>query len=401
MPKRALICSWIYLPNYSGIPEAAHRTAVGLKQIGYQVDLVNYWAVPDGYQETDDFPVHRFPSYQQIQDLANAADIVIVEDDTLAMILPALSSQTPVVVVHQCAKSGCPSQTLYRAGKRCLPGNTLKCWTCAVGNPTWSQQFRRMMRYYIARYFLRHVDANVCLADYPRTIFRLPKSTVIPNPVDLSLFKPNGCTPSREFPRLAMAGRLSPEKGMEFGIQVLADLNDSQIHLDIHGDGPARTALEAEARRCGVSDRVLFHGWQRGEALADAYRRATLLLVPSNFEGETFCLVAAESLACRTPVVASDRGALPETVGAGGYALPLGDTRPWVSAVRSILDSPAHRESLAEAGFRHVCEKYSSRAVANAFDRLVADLQEGHARRSTLVRWQAMLASRLIDRIST
>jgi len=68
---------------------------------------------------------------------------------------------------------------------------------------------------------------------------------------------------------------------------------------------------------------------------------ADLLLMPSHYEG--FGLPVLEAMALGVPVAVSDRGALPETVGAAGLILPLRDER-WSTAIPSLLQ---HTERLA------------------------------------------------------
>jgi glycosyltransferase involved in cell wall biosynthesis len=98
------------------------------------------------------------------------------------------------------------------------------------------------------------------------------------------------------------------------------------------------------------------------------YRVTRLTLMPSVWR-ESFGRVAAESMFNGIPVLASDRGALPEVIGAGGLCLPIpaqlspetrtpptaDAVRPWVDAVLRLWDDPARYTSMsaaAEAGSR-------------------------------------------------
>lgn len=86
----------------------------------------------------------------------------------------------------------------------------------------------------------------------------------------------------------------------------------------------------------GLADRVSVLGFVNERTLAAIYRRAALVLYPSEREG--FGLPLLEAMACGTPVVASDLPVLRE-VGAGAveYA-PVGEIGGWVRTVSALLD---------------------------------------------------------------
>lgn len=86
------------------------------------------------------------------------------------------------------------------------------------------------------------------------------------------------------------------------------------------------------------------------------YRTTRLLLVPSQWEAETWGRVASEAQVSGIPVIASDRGGLPESVGPGGFI--LGHQRPaqeWADVLRRVwhdqsLYRQKSRAALAHAG---------------------------------------------------
>jgi D-inositol-3-phosphate glycosyltransferase len=84
------------------------------------------------------------------------------------------------------------------------------------------------------------------------------------------------------------------------------------MHLDVVGDGPDAGALHALAAQLGIAHRVAWHGQQPRDAMPAFYAQASATLVPSRDEG--FGMVAAESLLCETPVIATDAGGLPDIV---------------------------------------------------------------------------------------
>lgn len=107
----------------------------------------------------------------------------------------------------------------------------------------------------------------------------------------------------------------------------------------------------------------------------DFFALTRILLVPSTV-AESFGRVAAEALINGIPPLVSDRGALPETVGAGGLVLPLpswltpeskdlpsaDEVKPWFDAICELWDKPeAYRAATQRA--RAVGEERYSESV--------------------------------------
>ena len=76
------------------------------------------------------------------------------------------------------------------------------------------------------------------------------------------------------------------------------------------------------------------------------YNAAEMVLYPSFYEG--FGLPPLEAMACGTPVIASNGGALPEVVGSGGILLPPNEPGMWASAIHTLLTNNAYREALRQ-----------------------------------------------------
>ncbi len=98
-------------------------------------------------------------------------------------------------------------------------------------------------------------------------------------------------------------------------------------------------AQSRQVRQLGLDDAVTVLPFVDRRMLAAVYRRAALLLQPSEREG--FGLPVAEAMASGTPVVASRIPALVEVGGATATYCPVGDVRAWVAAVSELLDERA------------------------------------------------------------
>jgi 1,4-alpha-glucan branching enzyme len=103
-------------------------------------------------------------------------------------------------------------------------------------------------------------------------------------------------------------GRLVHEKGVNHLLDAFAIVAErfKNAILYIIGTGPQKAALESQAQDLGVANSTVFVGHVRNELLPDWYRAANLSVMPSFIEW--FGMVAAESMACGTPVIATDAG---------------------------------------------------------------------------------------------
>lgn len=141
--------------------------------------------------------------------------------------------------------------------------------------------------------------------------------TPLRNGVDLQLFQPVDRQKIRkEFGlekfTLLSAGHLVPVKGHDLAISALPMLPD--VQLLIAGNGPERVSLENLARQLKVADRVRFLGALPQTELKNYFGAADALVLASSREG--WANVLLESMACGTPVVASNVWGTPEVVAA-------------------------------------------------------------------------------------
>jgi glycosyltransferase involved in cell wall biosynthesis len=187
--------------------------------------------------------------------------------------------------------------------------------------------------------------------------------TVAPMPVDTDLFTPGG---TRSSDRLLFVGRLNAQKGIQHLIRALAAMK-TPASLDVVGAGPDRDGLVRLAGELGVSSRIQWLGSLPQQALADRYREAAALVVPSIDEG--FGLVAVEAQLCATPVVAADSGGLPDIVrhDQTGILVPSADPAALAAALDALLARPDRGRSLGEAGRMHALASFAPESVARRY----------------------------------
>ncbi len=172
--------------------------------------------------------------------------------------------------------------------------------------------------------------------------------TVLRNGVDLEAFRP---PLDREAARAALGltgptllsvGHLIPRKRHDMIVAALPHLPGWT--LLIAGGGPERGRIEAQAMRLGVADRVRLLGAQPHAALPAVYGAADVLVLASAREG--WANVLLESMACGTPVVASDIPGNDEVVQRPEAGRIMGANTPEgvAEAVRALWGAPPARE---------------------------------------------------------
>lgn len=145
---------------------------------------------------------------------------------------------------------------------------------------------------------------------------------VLRNGVDLERFKPLPQDRMRAElgvggePLLLSVGHLIERKGHHVAIEALAEMVKTRpgARLLVIGEGQERAALTALAARLGVNDKLRLTGSLPNTELLKWYSAADVLLLCSSREG--WANVLLESMACGTPVVATDIWGTPEVVAA-------------------------------------------------------------------------------------
>ncbi len=189
--------------------------------------------------------------------------------------------------------------------------------------------------------------------------------------VDLGVFQPGSQAEARRhlgLPAdgvvLVFAGRVQPLKAPDIVLKAAAQIvrDDPALAARLtvaFVGGPSGTGREDPdgllelASRLGLSSLVRLEPPCPQPALAEWYRAATLVMVPSY--SESFGLVAMEAQACGTPVVAAAVGGLRTAVrdGYSGVLVDSHDPGHYARAVRDLVAAPARMARLAVGAREH------------------------------------------------
>lgn len=129
-----------------------------------------------------------------------------------------------------------------------------------------------------------------------------------------------------------------PLKGGGLAIDIAAACPDIPF-LFVEAWSGAEKSVQLLKRRAGQLPNITW--LPRQSDMRSVYARTRLLLVPSQCP-ETWCRVVTEGQMARIPAVASDAGAIPDTLGQGGSIVPQhARLEDWVTAVRRLWQNAA------------------------------------------------------------
>jgi len=161
--------------------------------------------------------------------------------------------------------------------------------------------------------------------------------------------------------RLLFVGRLEREKGVFDALSVMASL--SRERSDVHGRVIGRGRLESVLRQHAAdSGNIEYLGAVDDATLHEEYGRASLVLMPSRYEG--LGMVALEAQAAGTPVLGYDVDGLRDAVREGGMLVAAGDVGALRAACLSLLDNEPRRADMGRRGRDYVRRHHSWEVTA-------------------------------------
>jgi glycosyltransferase involved in cell wall biosynthesis len=180
---------------------------------------------------------------------------------------------------------------------------------------------------------------------------------------------------ARGWTDLLHVGSPIPRKRIDLLLRIFAALARQHPSARLIRVGGAFTSAQRDLlRSLQLDDRLVTLPYLTSSQLAAVYRRAALLLLPSEREG--FGLPVIEAMACGVPVVASDLPVLRETGGDAATYCALDDIPAWSAAVSDLLrrrNIPGELAAIRSACLRQAA-RFSWSSYAASMGAIIADV---------------------------
>jgi glycosyltransferase involved in cell wall biosynthesis len=183
------------------------------------------------------------------------------------------------------------------------------------------------------------------------------RTSVCPYGFDASRFRPGD-----KGKHILLCSRLVARKGFQYFLQGIRDLELPDWNVDLVGDGPLFSQLEALARHCRMP--VAMHGWLNNEhpLLDQLYARAMIYVMPS--EWENFPVALQEGMSAGCAVITCDVSGNPEVVGDTGLLVPPRSPAHLRHAVLELTREPARCLHMGQRARERVLSEFEPRRIA-------------------------------------
>jgi len=365
---RVLIYSHFFPPSLGGVEKVTLLLARFLGENGHEATVVTQ--TPGSNDATWPFRVVRQPTMKSLLAEIRKADIVHLQGFVLLPFLLAKLNGRPVIWAHHGPDLTCPKQVGWKDGVDTFYERR-QCVECLLRDHTVGGSLGLLVLFRLKRAFKKLADAHLSPSRYIANREGID-CVIIPNMVDTEAFKPSA---ERKIQgRILFVGRLIREKGADVCLEALNILRkDSHAYtLEIVGDGYERPKLERLARDRGLDGAVAFVGPVPDENdLVGRIQRASVVCLPSLW-GEPFGITGLEAMSCGTPLVASNKGGIPEFASDVAALVPPGDARVLADALNRTLTGD--NDATGGVGRRKVVTGYDYRVVGIQYVRMYESL---------------------------
>ncbi len=201
--------------------------------------------------------------------------------------------------------------------------------------------------------------------------------TIVPCGIDEDIFKPIPEVEKRQN-EVLFVGRFEQRKGLDLLLAAAERVQRRipDLRIVLAGGNPEGKWVSQLTKEFGLAGKIVFPERLSDKQLARLYNEASLVVVPSVFEG--FGLTAIEAMACGTPVIATEVFGLRELIQTevDGLLVPYGDVAALSSAMLRLLLDKQLGEGLARAALPKVIREYKwdvqSRRMRDVYNSVLA-----------------------------
>ena len=187
---------------------------------------------------------------------------------------------------------------------------------------------------------------------------------VIPNGLDLTIFKKNNGLERERFKIVTVASADIPLKGLDTTLKAISLILDKypDIKLSVVGNPRENGHTERVIRQLNLTNHISFKTNLSKEEVAYEYQSSSLAIISSLYEG--FGFPAAEAMACGTPIISSNSSALPEIIQDFGQLYEPGNSVALKDCIKNFyLNRPSFND-LAQEGSLYANETFNWEKIA-------------------------------------
>ncbi|MBW2993396.1 glycosyltransferase family 4 protein [Candidatus Woesearchaeota archaeon] len=170
-------------------------------------------------------------------------------------------------------------------------------------------------------------------------------------------------------------GRLVEKKGIHYLLPAFAETLKAvpNLKLVVVGDGYMHNSLVCLSKKLGIDDKVIFTKEVGHKELPKYYCASDLFVLPSIIDKtgnrETQGVVYLEAMACKTPVIGTDTGGIPDVISNEkvGMLVPQKNTKKLAGQMISMLKNKKLRKSYAENAYKHVISNFKWKDIAEKY----------------------------------
>jgi len=187
---------------------------------------------------------------------------------------------------------------------------------------------------------------------------------VIPNGLDLTIFKKNNGLESERFKIVTVASADIPLKGLDTTLKAISLILDKypNTKLSVVGNPRENGHTERIIRQLNLNNHISFKTNLSKEEVAYEYQSSSLAIISSLYEG--FGFPAAEAMACGTPIISSNSSALPEIIQDFGQLYEPGNSVALRDCIENFYLNRSSYNDLAKKGSLYANETFNWEKIA-------------------------------------